>query len=132
MIERRWLTSVDQPQHRKLIGTVENGCRGASQVLLEAIAGENADFFTVSGDTDTDNDGDIIHSDLGIAFFGYTDLGPAHTPEPAGAVLGLLGFALLLRRRSASAPGSMTQKNTGLIQSRKILSLRHNPRQIGL
>jgi hypothetical protein len=32
------------------VGTVENGYRGASQVLLEALAAENADFFTVSGD----------------------------------------------------------------------------------
>jgi len=29
---------------------VENGYRGASQVLLEALAAENADFFAVSGD----------------------------------------------------------------------------------
>jgi hypothetical protein len=32
------------------VGTVDNGYRGASQVLLEALAAENADFFTVSGD----------------------------------------------------------------------------------
>jgi len=32
------------------VGTVENGYRGASQVLLEALATENADFLTVSGD----------------------------------------------------------------------------------
>ena len=32
------------------VGTVENGYRGASQVLLEALAAEEADFFTVAGD----------------------------------------------------------------------------------
>lgn len=38
------------PNVGNFIGTVENGYYGASQVLLEAIAAENADFFTVSGD----------------------------------------------------------------------------------
>lgn len=38
------------PNVGNFIGTVENGYRGASQVLLEALAAENADFFTVSGD----------------------------------------------------------------------------------
>jgi hypothetical protein len=32
------------------VGTVENGYYGASQVLLEALAAEDADFFSVSGD----------------------------------------------------------------------------------
>ena len=38
------------PNVGNFVGTVENGYRGASQVLLEALAAENADFFTVSGD----------------------------------------------------------------------------------
>lgn len=38
------------PNVGNFVGTVENGYYGASQVLLEAIASENADFFTVSGD----------------------------------------------------------------------------------
>src|SRR5687768_6543864 len=38
------------PHVGNFIGTIENGYRGASQVLLEALAAENADFFTVSGD----------------------------------------------------------------------------------
>jgi Calcineurin-like phosphoesterase len=38
------------PHVGNFVGTVENGYRGASQVLLEALAAENADFFTVSGD----------------------------------------------------------------------------------
>ncbi len=38
------------PNVGNFVGTVENGYYGASQVLLEALAGENADFFTVSGD----------------------------------------------------------------------------------
>ena len=38
------------PHVGNFIGTAENGYRGASQVLLEALATENADFFTVSGD----------------------------------------------------------------------------------
>jgi hypothetical protein len=38
------------PHIGNFVGTVENGYRGASQVLLEAMAAENADFFTVSGD----------------------------------------------------------------------------------
>jgi hypothetical protein len=38
------------PHVGNFIGTVENGYRGASQVLLEALAAEQADFFTVSGD----------------------------------------------------------------------------------
>jgi len=38
------------PNVGNFIGTVENGYRGASQVLLEAIAAENTDFLTVSGD----------------------------------------------------------------------------------
>jgi hypothetical protein len=38
------------PNVGNFIGTVENGYYGASQVLLEALAQENADFFTVSGD----------------------------------------------------------------------------------
>jgi len=38
------------PTSATFVGTVENGYRGASQVLLEALAAENADFFTISGD----------------------------------------------------------------------------------
>jgi hypothetical protein len=38
------------PHVGNFIGTIENGYRGASQVLLEALAAEDADFFTVSGD----------------------------------------------------------------------------------
>lgn len=38
------------PNVGNFVGTVENGYYGASQVLLEALAAENADFFTVSGD----------------------------------------------------------------------------------
>jgi hypothetical protein len=38
------------PHVGNFVGTIENGYRGASQVLLEALANENADFFTVSGD----------------------------------------------------------------------------------
>jgi hypothetical protein len=38
------------PHIGNFIGTIENGYRGASQVLLESLAAENADFFTVSGD----------------------------------------------------------------------------------
>ena len=38
------------PHVGNFVGTIENGYRGASQVLLEALAEENADFFTVSGD----------------------------------------------------------------------------------
>jgi hypothetical protein len=38
------------PNVGNFIGTVENGYYGASQVLLEALAAENADFFSVSGD----------------------------------------------------------------------------------
>nr|MBA3481807.1 metallophosphoesterase [Pirellulales bacterium] len=38
------------PHVGNFVGTVENGYRGASQVLLEALGAENADFFTVSGD----------------------------------------------------------------------------------
>jgi hypothetical protein len=38
------------PNVGNFVGTVENGYRGASQVLLEALAAENADFLTVSGD----------------------------------------------------------------------------------
>ena len=38
------------PHVGNFVGTVENGYRGASQVLLEALAAENADFFTVSGE----------------------------------------------------------------------------------
>jgi hypothetical protein len=38
------------PNVGNFVGTVENGYYGASQVLLQALAGENADFFTVSGD----------------------------------------------------------------------------------
>jgi hypothetical protein len=38
------------PNVANFVGTVENGYYGASQVLLEALAAENADFFTVSGD----------------------------------------------------------------------------------
>lgn len=38
------------PNIGNFVGTVENGYRGASQVLLEAMAEEDADFFTVSGD----------------------------------------------------------------------------------
>ncbi|MBA3480364.1 MAG: hypothetical protein H0T51_00980, partial [Pirellulales bacterium] len=35
------------PHVGNFVGTVENGYRGASQVLLEALGAENADFFTV-------------------------------------------------------------------------------------
>ncbi len=42
--------STINPYVGNFIGTVENGYRGASQVLLEALAAENPDFFTVSGD----------------------------------------------------------------------------------
>lgn len=42
--------SLINPHVGNFVGTVENGYRGASQVLLEALAAENADFFTVSGD----------------------------------------------------------------------------------
>jgi hypothetical protein len=38
------------PHVGNFVGTVENGYRGASQVLLEALEAEQADFFTVSGD----------------------------------------------------------------------------------
>ena len=38
------------PNVGNFVGTVENGYYGASQVLLEALAAENADFFTISGD----------------------------------------------------------------------------------
>lgn len=38
------------PNVGNFVGTVENGYYGASQVLLEAIAQEGADFLTVSGD----------------------------------------------------------------------------------
>lgn len=38
------------PHVGHFVGTLENGYRGASQVLLEAVAAEDADFLTVSGD----------------------------------------------------------------------------------
>jgi hypothetical protein len=38
------------PNVGNFVGTVENGYYGASQVLLESLAAEDADFFTVSGD----------------------------------------------------------------------------------
>ncbi|TNE85229.1 MAG: hypothetical protein EP330_26230 [Deltaproteobacteria bacterium] len=38
------------PHVGDFVGTVEQGYRGASQVLLEALHAERADFFTVSGD----------------------------------------------------------------------------------
>ena len=53
---------------------------------------------------DTDGDGDIDDSDLGSAFSGYTGpRAPHYVPEPAtAALLGLLGFSMQRRRRSAS------------------------------